>query len=984
MLNKRTCVAWLGVILALPCGPLAAQVPSAGPMPPRRLAAGPSTQQAATTPTKQKTLAPDPKEWAVSLNGTWEFAPQDSEDFRPAKVPGFWGSTPQAQQAGPKAVLEWKTGTYRRDFQVPPGKTGAIIEFDMLRWGGEVLVNGRSAGTWDLGHSPASFNISSLIRPGTNRLEVRPRGWAALERYQGRDIQIPVGAGNWFGIKDGGIPDDVTLRLYNEAWIDALVLKPLAADFSCDVATRVGAGPAGWKGSIAAQILDDDGHGMSPVRHRRLDVPAGTTVDVELKNVMAKEVQVWRPESPAVYHMVVWLEGEDGASVAAVREDTFGFRDLKLVGGRLTVNSDMVPLFGATELVMYRMMELFDDPVRFKTVQVDLFKAMNGIAFRSHVNPLPRRWLDLCDRYGILVVPEFPNFPDVQRTSGESPYELPDYWKNLHREARGIVAARTNHPCIVGWSVSNEGSGFGDWERRFLVPFVKSIDPRRFVMLSGDVSEDVADQHNFAGMWWGTFAEFQRSAADLARFYPGRMLGCSEYGQYGPSKRWYGPRQVTGQSPEFQEDLARILMEQTEVLRRARFSLIMPYSYGGGWFGKTADQTGRPEDAAAPYHALRNALAPLGVSFESPRHAVAGTTVEIPVWLYSDSAYAYGRVEATLYLLDKHPGYDWNGSLDGLNVLASGGFDAQVDVGQAVRQNISLYLPAETRACYLAAIAKHLRSGRLLAISIKPLRLYEPPAKPANRLNVGVIDKDGRLTRWLRDRGHRIVMAYGDIKPDAIVISEGCLYDERIRTWGASMTSRLNSGVRLIILEQCNWDAKVMQSDISKPLSGLTAVPQQTSLENLFPHPALAEAVGTDVDFQRLNGLDNVAMRVALVPDEQVESAASRKAPARLTPEADKEQAAASQPSAWSSWIDGYGLRGEKPGWALATRSFGRGQVLACQVPLLGRIDRADASQFDPVAERLLIFLLEGRLPAPTPASAPASQPMAGTAQRQG
>jgi hypothetical protein len=971
MRGGRACAVWMGVILLVGGGRLAVQAQAA--------AAGrrPATRPAATTPVGLRTQAPDPREWTVSLDGTWQFAPQDSTDFQPAQVPGFWGSTPQARKAGPKAVLGWKTGTYRRDFQVPAGKTGAMIDFDMLRWGGEVLVNGRSAGTYDLGHSPVSFDISALVRPGSNRLEVRPRGWAALERYQGKDIQIPVGAGNWFGIKDGGIPDDVTLRLYNQAWIGALKVTPVAATFSCHVATCVGAGPGGWKGQIAAQIVSDDGQIKSQVRRLALEVPAGATVDVEVRNVMAWEVHAWRPGSPAMYRMIVWLEGEDGESIAAVREDTFGFCDLRLADGRLAINSDMVPLFGGTELVMYRMLELFDDPDRFKAVQVDLFKGMNGTAFRSHVNPLPRRWLDWCDRYGILVVPEFPNFPDVQRSSGESPYELPEYWRNLYREARGIVAARFNHPCIVGWSVSNEGSGFGDWERRFLVPYVKSLDPRRFVMLAGDVSADVADQHNFSGMWWGTFGEFQRSVAEFARFYPGRMLGCSEYGQYAPSKRWYGPEQVTAQSGEFQDDLARILMEQTEALRRARFSLIMPFSYGAGWFGRKAGQTGRPEDAAAPYHALRNALAPLGVSFESPRHAVAGTTVEIPVWLYSDSANAYGRVEATLYLLDKNPGYDWRGDLDGLNVLGSGSFEAQVEVGQAVHQNVSLYLPAETRACYLAAAAKDVRSGRLLAVSLKPLRLYEALDGPAERLTVGVIEKDRRLTRWLHGRGHKVVMAYGDQKPDAIIISEGCLYDERIRTWGASLTSRLRSGTRLIILEQCNWDAQVMQPDISKALAGLTTVPQQTSLENLFPRPALAEVVGTAADLRRLNGLDNVAMRVALVPVGQVEAAASQPASARLAPDTDKEQGAASQPSAWTSLIDGYGLRGEKPGWALATRTFGEGQVLACQVPLVGRIDRGDASQFDPVAERLLVFLLEGRLPEGVlaTASAPASQP---------
>jgi hypothetical protein len=291
---------------------------------------------------------------------------------------------------------------------------------------------------------------------------------------------------------------------------------------SCTVTTHVNAGPAGWKGQIAAQVLTDskDRWPASPVSRQPVTVKPGQALAVEVKNMEAFDAQAWSPAKPVLHHLVVWLCDEKGGSIVAAREDTFGFRRLIWRDGRLLINAEMVPLFGGTELVMYNMLKLLDDEdAQFKTVQVDLFKAMHGTTFRSHQNPLPRHWLDLCDRYGILVLPEFPNFPDVQRTSGLSPYALPDYCKNLQREARGIVTSRINHPSIVGWVVSNEGSGFGDWERNNLVPYVKALDPGRLVMLSGDVTPDVADQHNFAGMWWGTFGEFQRSVAELARFY---------------------------------------------------------------------------------------------------------------------------------------------------------------------------------------------------------------------------------------------------------------------------------------------------------------------------------------------------------------------------------------------------------------------------------------------------------------------------------
>ena len=159
--------------------------------------------------------APAADSWTVLLSGQWEFAPPDSTAFKPIKVPGVWGSSPDCVDY--KMSQAWRTGTYRRDFTVPEGMTGAAVEFDSIRWGGEVLVNGKSAGKYDLGFSRVAFDVSAFIKPGVNRLEVKPVGWSAIERFEGGGPTIPVGAGNWFGNKSAGITGDVFLRFHKGA-----------------------------------------------------------------------------------------------------------------------------------------------------------------------------------------------------------------------------------------------------------------------------------------------------------------------------------------------------------------------------------------------------------------------------------------------------------------------------------------------------------------------------------------------------------------------------------------------------------------------------------------------------------------------------------------------------------------------------------------------------------------------------------------------
>lgn len=401
-------------------------------------------------------------------------------------------------------------------------------------------------------------------------------------------------------------------------------------------------------------------------------------------------------------------------------------------------------------------------------------------------------------------------------------------------------------------------------------------------------------------------------------------------------------------------------------MRRARFGIIMPYSYG--WQGRKANETGRLEDAQEPYHALRNAIAPLGVSIDFRRHAVAGGTVEVPVWVMSDSEDVKGPVQVTLYLLDKNPGYNWDGSVENLKVLAKGEYSTALAPWQAYHQVIKIVLPAGDASGCLAAVVRVKDGPQPSAISLRALRSYAPLPPARKALNVGVIERDGRLEKWLTSRGHKVVMSSGIPRPDVILVAEGMLYDERLRTFGAPITTRTRMGTRLAVLEQPIWDASVLQGDIKVPLGGILTTGQSTALENLFPEPALARTVGQAADFQRLNNLENIALRVPLIPVQAAgtQPASTQPQPARLTPEAQATQpAATSQPgSVWAGLLLGYG-RGNDPGWAVAYRDFGKGQVFACQVPLTDRVCTDNPAEFDPVAERLLAFLVEGELPAP-------------------
>ncbi len=913
----------------------------------------------ARTATNYRLEAPDPAKWTVSLNGTWQFATAGSTEFAPVMVPGYWSETPQFKKVGWKAGLEWKSGTYRRNFQVPKEMPGAVLAFDMIRWGGEVLVNGKSAGSYNLGYSQVSFDVSGLIKPGANRLEVRLRGWAALERHEGKSLQIPSGAGDWFGPKAGGIPSDVFLYLYKGVRIGSLRIVPRIAGPACDLSTRVTAGQSPWEGVLAAQVISDDGKtAFSSVKRQAVRLKANEAIDVGIKDIQAVGAELWSPDSPTLYRLVAWLEPAGGGSVAAARADTFGFREVAVKDGRFHLNGRPVALFGATELVMGRGLELLKDEKRFRAVQVKLFKHMNGVAVRTHINPLPRKWLDLCDRNGVLVFPEFPNFPGVQGYGPQDPYKLPLYWKNLQQEVRGIIANRFNHPSIIGWSASNEGNSFGDWERQNLVPLVKSLDPTRLVMLSADVTDDIADQHNFAGTGRGTQADFETFSGKLAEAYPDAIVGNTEYAQFD-LLRWFGNLPIKRDSVEAQKQAALIRMEQTEALRRARFDIIMPWSprYGRAYY------TGRAEDAGMAYHALRNALSPLAVSLDfSRRHAQAGQKLKIPVCVMSDSELAKGSVNVDVYMLDKHPGFNWDGKLEGLKVLSKASFAAKISPWSVHRQEVTIEAPAKTGSFELVAVLTKKAAKKPLAISLRPLRTYRPLGALKRLRIVGVIEKGDLLTRWLRRRGHRVVLPYGRERPDVIIIGEGILYDTRVKEYGSSMAVRVREyGTRLIILEQAAWDVKACSGGMRKLLDRLASESLGDPLESLFPEANRVKILGDYRDYRRLNGLGHVGLRVTLMPIEE-KTAAGKKTETKPIDSTPGPTTPAAEANPWQPLICAFGRGKNKVDWALVHRKFEKGEIFACQIPLSGRVNPENQAEFDPVAERLLAFLIEGGL----------------------
>jgi hypothetical protein len=354
----------------------------------------------------------------------------------------------------------------------------------------------------------------------------------------------------------------------------------------------------------------------------------------------------------------------------------------------------------------------------------------------------------------------------------------------------------------------------------------------------------------------------------------------------------------------------------------------------------------------------------------SNRHAAAGAGLDVPVWVMSDRDDANGDLTVDVMLLDKHPGFDWDGKTTDkagpVHVRKS--FRCAIEPWQVRQEKVSIRMPA-AEGSYTLAAALREGDGPARAVSLRPIKVFAPLPAPVRKLSVAVIEKDGRIAAWLKQRGHNVVLPWGYDRPDVLVIGEGMQNDASLRGYGFALANRVKlGGMRLVVLEQQAWAANGMSANI---FEGLTSAALRVPVEWVFPDDELRKDLGGPGDFDRLNGCDHIALRVRLeIPKAAAASAAAGTGqPNEMISTSSAVSRPASAPasgpagqSPWGPLMKAFSQGEKNADWAMVRRRFGAGEVFACQVPLADRLDGAKVAEYDPVAERIFAWLIEGPL----------------------
>ncbi|MBQ8421852.1 MAG: DUF4981 domain-containing protein [Bacteroidales bacterium] len=423
----------------------------------------------------------------LSLNGTWKFnfnetpqgRPEDfwKEDFDDSSwgripVPGIWELNGYGDPVYTSRNYAWErnyvnnppyppmernhVGQYRRTFELDGSWKGedVFLSIGSAISNVYVWVNGRFAGYSEDSKLEARFDITRLVRPGTNTIALEIFRWCDGTYMEDQDM--------W---RLSGIGRDTYIYTRGKKRIEDVHVSGSAsgkASFSAEVTKGVT--------EVTFSICAPDGTWVASET-----VSAGSSGQA-CGEAFISSPQLWSAETPSLYTLEVTASDRKGKIESTMIE--FGFRDVCVSGGQLLVNGKPVLVKGVNR----HEMGTWNGPVMSEEemlLDIRRMKEHNINAVRCAHYPDEPLWYSLCDRYGLYVVAEANIETHSMGFLEESLSNDPSYEKAHLVRVQRMVERDRNHPCIIAWSLGNE-SGQGPTMQK-CYDSIKAADSTRIV-----------------------------------------------------------------------------------------------------------------------------------------------------------------------------------------------------------------------------------------------------------------------------------------------------------------------------------------------------------------------------------------------------------------------------------------------------------------------------------------------------------------------
>lgn len=379
------------------------------------------------------------------------------------------------------------SGLYIKDFDLPETQDNVFIHFGGINSCGEVYVNGEFVGYSQDTFDETEYDITAYVKSGKNRLAVTVHQWCDGSYLEDQDM--------W---RLSGIFRDVNIVFKPKAYIRDFFARSVLldnyknADFllDADIEAR---GKALKGGSLSIELTDVKGKAVLNVKHKIPDMGTNEVRIVKIEE-RVKNVKLWSHENPYLYSLKVTLSDKNG--VVDVREHKFGFREIKIEkyneetkrGPFILLNGVPLKICGVNR---HDFHPDYGHAVPEEIIRSDLemLKRSNITNVRTSHYPNSRRFYELCDEIGILVMSE--NNLETHGLAHKIPGSNPLWSAQCCYRMANMVNSFKNHACILFWSLGNEsgnGQAFADMKKTAL-----AIDDTRPIHYEPDAYLEVSD-----------------------------------------------------------------------------------------------------------------------------------------------------------------------------------------------------------------------------------------------------------------------------------------------------------------------------------------------------------------------------------------------------------------------------------------------------------------------------------------------------------
>ncbi|MBR4899020.1 MAG: DUF4982 domain-containing protein [Prevotella sp.] len=313
-----------------------------------------------------------------------------------------------------------------------------LLQFDGIMYVGDIYLNGDRIGGTDYGYVGFELDVTDKLKFGKDNV------LAVLA-----DTREPNNS-RWY--TGGGLFRDV--RLVSTSRDVFFERHPLYittrnnkyVSVSVEVTTR----GKDKKMPVSVCVYAPDGQQVYEGKDVVLRNTPSRTIEQQLPEIEIVNPQLWDTDHPYLYTMVVTLYRENGTVADEVRSQ-FGIRTIETGADfGLKLNGKKVLLKGYANHHSLGALGAAAYP-RAIEKRIQLMKQYGINHIRTSHNPYSREFIELCDKYGILVVDELYDKWTRQHTGGRVKFQ--NLWQD---DVTEWVKRDRNSPSVVLWSLGNE------------------------------------------------------------------------------------------------------------------------------------------------------------------------------------------------------------------------------------------------------------------------------------------------------------------------------------------------------------------------------------------------------------------------------------------------------------------------------------------------------------------------------------------------